>query len=70
MRDGVPYAIDFMNPVPDFDPNNLGPRLFDWVVSRMSDLIVRRARENAEGRPELVWPLQLGQAFGRRSAAR
>src|SRR4029077_7330821 len=36
VRDGVPYAIDFMNPAPDFDVNSLTPFYFDWVVQKMS----------------------------------
>jgi len=32
VKDGVPYAIDFMNPAPDFDINSLTAEYFDWVV--------------------------------------
>ncbi len=38
VRDGVPYAIDFMNPAPDFDVNSLTPEYFEWAVQRMADL--------------------------------
>jgi len=30
VKDGVPYAIDFMNPAPDFDINSLTAEYFDW----------------------------------------
>jgi hypothetical protein len=34
IRDGVPYAIDFMNPAPDMDVNSLTPTYFEWAWSR------------------------------------
>src|SRR5919106_1726460 len=43
VRDGVPYAIDFMNPAPDMDVYSLTPRYFDWVVQKMADLVIDRA---------------------------
>jgi hypothetical protein len=44
VRDGVPYAIDFMNPAPDMDLNSLTPHYFDWVVKGMADLGIRLAK--------------------------
>lgn len=43
IRDGVPYAIDFMNSAPDFDISSLGPEHFEWVVDKMADLVIRLA---------------------------
>ena len=43
IKDGVPYAIDFMNPAPDMDINSLTPEYFDWVVTKMADLVIDRA---------------------------
>ena len=45
VRDGVPYAIDFMNSAPDFDISSLGEESFGWVVGKMADLVVRLAKE-------------------------
>ena len=45
IRDGVPYAIDFMNPAPDMDVNSLTPHYFDWTVQKMTDMAIRLARE-------------------------
>jgi hypothetical protein len=45
VRDGIPYAIDFMNPAPDFDINSLTPTYFEWAVQRMADLAIRLAKE-------------------------
>jgi hypothetical protein len=43
IRDGVPYAIDFMNPAPDMDVNSLTPEYFEWAVRGMADLAIRLA---------------------------
>jgi hypothetical protein len=51
VRDGVPYAIDFMNPAPDMDVNSLTPFYFHWVVEHMADMAIRLAKEP---RPQLT----------------
>jgi hypothetical protein len=43
VEDGVPYAIDFMNPAPDADVHSVGQANFDWVVGRVAELAVRKA---------------------------
>lgn len=40
IRDGVPYAIDYMNSAPDFDISSLGEEKFKWVVEKMADLVI------------------------------
>ena len=45
VRDGVPYAIDFMNPAPDMDVNSLTPFYFDWTVKHMADMTIKLAKE-------------------------
>ncbi len=47
IRDGVPYAIDFMNSAPDFDVSSLGDAHFSWVVGKMADLVIRLAGARA-----------------------
>ena len=49
VKDGVPYAIDFMNPAPDFDINSLTAEYFDWVVQHMADLVIRLATRRTTG---------------------
>ncbi len=44
IRDGIPYAIDFMNSAPDFDVSSLGETPFRWVVEKMADLVTVRAK--------------------------
>lgn len=62
IRDGVPYAIDFMNPAPDMDVNSLTPHYFDWVVDRMADLAIRLATEPRPQREDLSWAALFGKA--------
>lgn len=45
IRDGIPYAIDFMNPAPDMDIYSLTPFYFDWAVKHMADMAIRLAKE-------------------------
>jgi hypothetical protein len=40
VRDGMPYAIDFMNSAPDFDVSSLGESHFGWTVERMAELVI------------------------------
>jgi hypothetical protein len=40
VRDGVPYAIDFMNPAPDADYNSVGDENFEWVVQTTAKYLV------------------------------
>jgi hypothetical protein len=61
VRDGVPYAIDFMNPAPDMDVNSLTPHYFDWVVKGMADLAIRLAKEPKPKRDLRVGEFLLGR---------
>lgn len=66
IRDGVPYAIDFMNPAPDMDVNSLTPHYFGWAVSRMADMAVRLATSSPQQLKALGWhtPFGGGDAAG------
>ncbi len=55
IKDGVPYAIDFMNPAPDMDLNSLTPDYFDWMVQKMADLVIDRALNPKPQLKELRW---------------
>jgi hypothetical protein len=43
VRDGVLYAIDFLNPAPDFDNFSIKEANFGWVLDRMSELVISYA---------------------------
>lgn len=44
VKDGVPYAIDFMNPAPDMDINSCGVEYHRWCVEKMADMCIRLAK--------------------------
>ncbi len=55
VRDGIPYAIDFMNPAPDMDVNSLGQNHFDWMVTKMADHMIRFAKSDSQTRKRYDW---------------
>jgi hypothetical protein len=55
IRDGVPYAIDFMNPAPDMDIYSLTPHYFEWAVQHMADMVIRLAKSPRPQRTQLGW---------------
>ncbi len=55
IKDGVPYAIDFMNPAPDMDIYSLTPKYFDWVVTHMADLVIRLAQGGRRQVEQVGW---------------
>ena len=60
IKDGVPYAIDFMNTAPDMDKNSLTEEQFTWVVENMADLLIGKAKAPREI-PDLRWNAYLSQ---------
>jgi hypothetical protein len=62
VRDGVPYAIDFMNPAPDMDVNSLTPHYFQEVVKLMADMVIRLAKHPRPQLGELRWNGLFGRA--------
>jgi hypothetical protein len=55
VRDGVPYAIDFMNPAPDMDIYSLTPHYFEWAVKHMADMAIDLALNPRSQLKELRW---------------
>jgi hypothetical protein len=60
VEDGVPYAIDFMNPAPDADYNSVGKENFDWIVNAVAELAVAKAKTAGEPMQGLKWSGFLG----------
>ena len=63
---GVPYAIDFLNPAPDFERDRITEFYFGHVVDKMAKLVIDRA---LHGKPSGSWPrweemLGIGAASG------
>jgi hypothetical protein len=66
VKQGVPYAIDFLNPAPDFERDRITEFYFEHVVDRMARLVIDRA---LNGSPANSWPrweemLGIGAATG------
>jgi hypothetical protein len=53
IQDGVPYAIDFLNPAPDFERDRITEFYFEQVVDRMARLVIDRA---LSGEVSNSWP--------------
>ena len=53
IQDGVPYAIDFLNPAPDFERDRITAFYFEQVVDRMARLVIDRA---LSGEGSNSWP--------------
>src|SRR5262245_32496838 len=53
IADGVPYAIDYLNPAPDFERDRITDFYFSHVVEKMATLVVDRA---LQGHPSQYWP--------------
>lgn len=60
VKDGVPYAIDFMNPAPDMDINSTGVDYHRWCVTKMADLAIALARAPRPQLAELHWAKLFG----------
>jgi glutathione synthase/RimK-type ligase-like ATP-grasp enzyme len=69
VENGIPYAIDFMNPVPDADLNSVGEANFAWIVRAVADMAIAKAK-SAPHVPELRWSAFLGANVTPRKAAR
>jgi hypothetical protein len=55
VQDGVPYAIDFLNPAPDADYHSVGPDNFAWIVNAVADFAIEKALEEPQPMKELHW---------------
>jgi hypothetical protein len=54
IKDGVPYAIDFMNPAPDAELQSVGAFYHGWVTEAVTNLIFKRLSEGIE-KPRYRW---------------
>jgi hypothetical protein len=66
LQGDVPYAIDFLNPAPDFERDRITSFYFTHVVEKMANLVIDRA---LNGHPGQSWPrweemLGIGPASG------
>jgi glutathione synthase/RimK-type ligase-like ATP-grasp enzyme len=55
VKDGVPYAIDYLNPAPDADRHSVGEANFEWILDAMADLAIRTVQEEEPPAAEYGW---------------
>ncbi len=53
VQNGIPYAIDFLNPAPDADVHSVGEANFDWVVENVAQMAIDKAL--SDERPEIQY---------------
>jgi hypothetical protein len=68
IKDGIPYAIDFMNPAPDAEVASVGEFYHRWLVDNVTDMVFRRLEE---ARPTALyrWDALLSPAPGQAEGA-
>ena len=54
IKDGIPYAIDFMNPAPDADLHSVGEFYHKWVTDAVTNLVFKRLGETQQ-QPRYRW---------------
>ena len=54
IKDGIPYAIDFMNPAPDAELASVGEFYHKWITDAVIQLVFKRLAEPRE-RPRYRW---------------
>ncbi len=55
VENGIPYAIDFLNPAPDADVHSVGQANFDWVVDNVAQLAIDKAQSDQQPQLEYRW---------------
>mgnify|MGYP001206230080 FL=1 len=61
IKDGIPYAIDFMNPAPDAEIASVGEFNHRWIVEAMTEFIFNKLETGFE-QPEYRWSAMLNPA--------
>jgi glutathione synthase/RimK-type ligase-like ATP-grasp enzyme len=70
VENGVPYAIDFLNPAPDADIHSVGEQNFDWVVENVAQLAIEKARSNEQPQTHYHWSHFLGHAAAKSAGSK
>ncbi len=58
IKDGIPYAIDFMNPAPDAELASVGEFYHNWITNVVTDLVFRKLAE-PRNQPGYRWDVML-----------
>jgi hypothetical protein len=55
VRDGVPYAIDFLNPAPDAAVESVGSENFEWVLEHATRWLIERVAQEPDPITNYHW---------------
>jgi hypothetical protein len=55
VQDGIPYAIDFLNPAPDAEASSVQPENFEWVLEHAAKYLIELAEEGRRMPTEYTW---------------
>jgi hypothetical protein len=69
VENGVPYAIDFLNPAPDADVHSVGEANFEWIVENVAQLAIEKALAHEDRPAQLRWDYFLAGAREKTQAA-
>jgi hypothetical protein len=58
IKDGIPYAIDFMNPAPDAELASVGEANHKWIIEAMTDFVFEKLEQGVK-LPEYRWSAML-----------
>lgn len=61
IKDGIPYAIDFMNPAPDAELASVGEANHNWIVNAMTEFVINKLSGEVS-QPEYRWSAMLNPA--------
>lgn len=69
VQNGIPYAIDFLNPAPDADVHSVGEENFNWVVEKVAALAIEKALSEEEPQTHFHWSRFLSGHQGKSATA-
>lgn len=55
VRDGIPYAIDYMNPAPDADRHSIQEDNFEWILETSATFLIDLAKQGRQVPAEYAW---------------
>lgn len=61
VRDGIPYAIDYMNPAPDAERTSVQEENFQWVLDTTATFLIDLAKEGRKIPKEYTWSEFIGK---------
>lgn len=65
VRDGIPYAIDYMNPAPDAERSSVQEDNFDWVLKTTASYLIELAQQGRAVPTEYAWSAFIGKGSGK-----